>query len=317
MSVCAKPVITPCTDATSSYTQIKFSPDLKKFGMKSLKDSDILGLMHKRVYDIAGANANNGLKVYLNGERIKFDSFKDYIKMFLDTKDHEDLIHEVVNKRWEIGLSRTNGVEDQVSIVNSINTSRGGTHCEYIYGQLSKAIIEHIKKKKKGLHILPSYVKKHMFLFVNCLIENPAFDTQTKTKMTTKVKDFGSACELTHGFIKTVCNSSIVDAIIEYAEFEGNKKNRKSDGKKGLSANIPKYIKANESGKKLSHECTLILTEGDSAKSLVVSSFEFIGNDFWGVYPMKVLPLLNSLIRKKVIDKYKTDFASLFLIAVS
>lgn len=47
-------------------------------------------------------------------------------------------------------------------------------------------------------------VKNHMWLFVNCLIENPSFDSQTKENMTLQQKSFGSTCTLSEKFIKQV-----------------------------------------------------------------------------------------------------------------
>ena len=48
---------------------------------------------------------------------------------------------------------------------------------------------------------------------------------------------------------------------------------------------------ANRAGSKDSPKCTLILTEGDSAKSLAMSGLSVIGRDFYGVYPLKGKPL--------------------------
>lgn len=47
-------------------------------------------------------------------------------------------------------------------------------------------------------------VKNHMWVFVNCLIENPTFDSQTKETMTLQSKSFGSKCELSDKFTKQV-----------------------------------------------------------------------------------------------------------------
>lgn len=47
-------------------------------------------------------------------------------------------------------------------------------------------------------------VKNHMWLFVNCLVENPTFDSQTKENMTLQQKSFGSTCPLSDKFIKQV-----------------------------------------------------------------------------------------------------------------
>ena len=47
-------------------------------------------------------------------------------------------------------------------------------------------------------------IKNHCFVFVNSLIENPTFDSQTKENMTLVQKKFGSKCELTDTFLKSV-----------------------------------------------------------------------------------------------------------------
>ena len=50
---------------------------------------------------------------------------------------------------------------------------------------------------------------------------------------------------------------------------------------------IEKLDDANDAGKRNSEECTLILTEGDSAKSLVMAAIDIIGRDRFGVYPLR------------------------------
>ena len=43
-----------------------------------------------------------------------------------------------------------------------------------------------------------------MWVFVNCLIENPTFDSQTKENMTLQAKSFGSKAVLNEKFILQV-----------------------------------------------------------------------------------------------------------------
>ena len=52
MSQASTPEITPFLGG-SSFTCISFEPDLKRFGMQRL-DTDLVQLMKKRVYDLAG-----------------------------------------------------------------------------------------------------------------------------------------------------------------------------------------------------------------------------------------------------------------------
>jgi DNA topoisomerase-2 len=159
------------------YTQISFKPDLAKFGMEHL-DKDIVALMSKRVYDIAGCNSS--VKVYLNGSLIPIRNFTAYCKLYLP-KDQK-CVFDKINDRWEVCVTHSEGEAEQVSFVNSINTIRGGTHVQTIQDRIAKHIIEQVKKKqKKGPVVKPHQVKQQTWIFVNCLIENPTFDPQTQS----------------------------------------------------------------------------------------------------------------------------------------
>ena len=82
---------------------------------------------------------------------------------------------------------------------------QGGTHINYVVDQVVSKLLEAAKKKNKGgMDLRPMHVKSHLWVFVNCLIENPSFDSQTKENMTLKVKSFGSTCPLSDKFIKAV-----------------------------------------------------------------------------------------------------------------
>lgn len=52
-------------------------------------------------------------------------------------------------------------------------------------------------------------------------------------------------------------------------------------------AGLPKLNDANNAGTKHSADCTLILTEGDSAMSLAVAGLAVIGRDSYGVFPLR------------------------------
>jgi DNA topoisomerase-2 len=198
--------------------------------------------------------------------------------MYLPEENKLPLIHSVVNNRWEVGVSYSDGHADQVSFVNSIATTRGGTHLIYIMDQICKRLVEYISKKYKSLVIKPQYIKNHLFVFINCLIDNPKFDTQTKSCLTTKRSEFGSTCELSDKFIKDICKSSIVENIVLYAQYQSDKGLKKNDGKKQNRINVPKLEDANDAGGKNSSDCTIILTEGIYNKTLY--SFDLLENIF-------------------------------------
>lgn len=64
---------------------------------------------------------------------------------------------------------------------------------------------------------------------------------------------------------------------------------KKNDGKKksGRLVGIPKLEDANEAGGKNASDCTLILTEGDSAKALAMGGLTVVGRDYYGVFPLR------------------------------
>lgn len=71
--------------------------------------------------------------------------------------------------------------------------------------QVVSKLLEAAKKKNKGgMDLKPFHIKNHLWVFVNCLIENPSFDSQTKENMTLKAKSFGSTCQLSDKFFKNV-----------------------------------------------------------------------------------------------------------------
>lgn len=50
---------------------------------------------------------------------------------------------------------------------------------------------------------------------------------------------------------------------------------------------LVKLEDANNAGTKNGSKCTLILTEGDSAKALAVSGLSVVGRDNYGVFPLR------------------------------
>lgn len=178
----------------------------------------------------------------------------------------------------------------QISFVNSIFTSKGGPHVDHIANQVIKHLQASLKKKK--LDVARNVIKNHLFIFVNCLIENPTFDSQTKEGLTLKASLFGSKCELEAGFLKKIDKSDIPAAITQYYRFDQQRKLKgKSGTKKKKLTGIAKLDDANFAGTAKSKDCTLIITEGDSAKSLAMAGLSVVGRDYYGVFPLRGKPL--------------------------
>jgi DNA topoisomerase-2 len=85
-----------------------------------------------------------------------------------------------------------------------------------------------------------------------------------------------------------VVKSGIVESVLSWAKFKAQNELAKTSGsKKSKIKGVPKLEDANDAGTKNSMNCTLILTEGDSAKSLAVSGLGVVGRDHYGVFPLR------------------------------
>ncbi|KAI5176485.1 DNA topoisomerase II, partial [Pancytospora epiphaga] len=273
------------------YTKITFQPDLARFSMDRL-DEDIVALMKRRVYDICGTLRNT--KVYLNDVEIGVKSFKEYVRLYVGQEAEGDskenvIVHHKINERWELGFAVSENQFSQVSFVNSIATTKGGTHVAHVLDQLTELVIEAIKKKEKALDIKSVHVKTSMFLFINCLIENPSFDSQTKENLTLRASSFGSKCSPLDQFVKDIVKKTmLVERVVSFSKAKQSAQLKKTDGTKtSRLTGVPKLEDANNAGTKKSQDCTLILTEGDSAKTLAVSGLGVVGRDLYGVFPLR------------------------------
>ncbi|SPN98603.1 related to DNA topoisomerase II [Cephalotrichum gorgonifer] len=294
MGKISKPKIT--SNKTASFVRITFKPDFKMFNMPDGIDDDLEALVYRRIYDMAGTV--KGVKVYLNGELLKLKDFKSYCELYAKAISLERSAEEGGDpktavfmdkgvRRWEVGFTVSDGAFQQISFVNSIATTTGGTHVSYITDQITNYILAHLNKKRKGHGLKQNHIRNHLFVFINCYIDNPAFTSQTKEQMTTKVSQFGSKCALSEEFLKKIAKSEAIEHIMDFAEKKADKMMAKSDGNKRSRINNAKLVDANLAGTRHGHECTLILTEGDSAKGLAVSGRAILDPDRIGVFPLR------------------------------
>ena len=279
------------------YTQISFIPDYERFGMKNMSD-DIYKLFNRRVID-ACATTPKEVSVFFNGEKLMIKDFEKYCELFLDKKE-QPFVYEASGERWEIVASiSSSGSFEFLSFVNGINTIKGGKHIEYITNMVTKNLVDMTLSKKKKV-VKSQHIKDNLFIFVKALIVNPSFDSQSKETLTTPVAKFGSKCELSDKFYDKLFKIGIVDKALSITEFYDKKKLVKTDGKKLSRIIVPKLDDANFAGTKDSASCTLILTEGDSAKTMAISGLSVIGRDKFGVFPLrgKILNVKDATLQK-------------------
>ena len=276
------------------YVEVSWTPDFTRFGWKENKiPADLLKVVERRVFDLA-MTVGKDVKVTWCDTPIKFRDLSSYSSWYLP-KD-ATLVTEAPQVGWQIAISDSPGDKFfSVSFVNGIWT-RSGKHVDEITNQVVSHICDYLATKKK-IKVKPGMVKDSLAIFINCFVENPSFSSQTKEVMTSKV-----SCKLDEAFLKKiVAKLNIVTKVLEQQNIKDNKENSKTDGKKSSKiTGIPKLDDAVYAGTMKSQECSLILTEGDSAKAMALSGLSQEQRKYFGIYPLrgKVLNVKDSSVRK-------------------
>ena len=284
MTVVNKPKIAACKG--KSYVSVSWTPDFGRFGLADI-NADLVGVFRRRASDLAMTVGKDVKVHWKHGEEktlIKCRDLAAYAGEFVTTP-----VAAHTSDRWNVVVADTpiDGFL-QVSFVNGIWTSKGGTHVDYIVNQVVGNIVEYLETKKK-LKVKPSLVKENIAVWVTAVIENPAFSSQTKEALTTKSTAFGSTCKLPEEFFKKLRSKlELVDKLVVAQKEKDEKENKKSDGRKSSKIyGIPKLDDAALAGTAKSAECTLILTEGDSAKAMALSGLTKAQRQTFGVFPLR------------------------------
>jgi DNA topoisomerase-2 len=304
------PVITKAA-GQKPYTKVTFKPDYRRLHTQGLTQ-DMLALLKKRVYDIGAVTDHSikKIKVGYNTTTVPVKNFQQYIDLYIGTKDQAKRVYEQPDERWEyaVALSPTHEFI-QVSFVNGIVTNKGGKHVDYITGQIVRKLCDYIEKKKK-IKVNAASIKEQIILFLRCDIENPAFDSQTKDFMNTPSAKFGSSCVVSDSFIEKVAKMGVMDVAMSLTEAKENKQAKKTDGSKTKTIRgIANFIDANYSGTVQSKDCILILCEGLSAMSGIVSGLSSNDRNTIGIYPLKgkLLNVRGTAVKKIAENKEITD----------
>ena len=266
-----------------SLVSVSWIPDFARFGMANITE-EMQHLIERRVYDLA-MTLGKEVKVSWNGTPVKCKNLTEYAKAF----GCDPVVYESPNERWHIAVTDSpTDKQFSMSFVNGIWTSKGGTHVDAVFSQVVNHVVEYLETKKK-IKVKPGLVRDNLAVFVTAMIENPSFTSQTKETLTTKQSAFGSSPKLSEDTLKKIVSKlSLVTTIMEAQSARDAKDNSKTDGKKqSRITGIPKLDDAVLAGTKDSAKCTLILTEGDSAKAMALSGLSQEQRKTFGVYPLK------------------------------
>jgi DNA topoisomerase II len=291
MSKIGEPKITSCKQ--KPCVEIAWVPDLEKFGWKDSIPTELLEVLQRRVFDLA-MTVGRDVRVTWCDTPLKFRDLASYASWYLE--NNTPIVADTPQMGWQLAIA--DSPTDKffsVSFVNGIWT-RSGKHVDEITNQLVAHLTNYLEAKKK-IKVRPSLIKDSLAVFIHCSVENPSFSSQTKEVMTTKV-----SCKLSDDFMKKIISKlNIVDKIMESQTAKDAKEMKKTDGKKQSKiTGIPKLDDAVYAGTMKSHECTLILTEGDSAKAMALSGLSQDQRKYYGVFPLrgKLLNVKDTSVKK-------------------
>lgn len=290
MSKCEKPSIR--ADKGKGFVKVTYTPDLNRFiGFDS---SDMINVLKSRTYELA-AVCGKDVKVSWNGSVVASNTFEKFVRLFL-SEGSSSLVYEACGSRWEVAAVLTRNLYSEesagsdegarsVSFVNGINTAKGGKHVDAVVRSILGDFCEAATKKK--VPVKPGQIRDAVVFFVNATIVNPSFDSQTKESLTTPSAKFGSVFKsekLVDGLMKI----GLLEEAQHALEAKSAKDAKKTDGSKRKTLRgFPKLEDALWAGAARSSECTLILTEGDSAATSAISGLNIVGRERYGVFPLK------------------------------
>ncbi len=304
LSEIGAPVIKPIKRALKSGTTfIEFEPEFARFGLTEFP-SYMAAVLKKRAYDLSILVPS--IKIYFNGKALTKRTFKNYITLCLSGQKYA--LFE--SARWKIALTTAENGFYCLSLANGIQTLQGGIHVTEAIEKIITGIQQLLKEKKKPT-IHARILKEYISLFVSTELLNPEFIGQVKESLC-KGK-FLEQLHLTPEFIETAYKLIAPRAIERTAAMQEHKKRREiqklvseSNGipRATIIRGVPELSDANWAGTRKSDKCILIICEGESASSGVLSGLSSDARNVYGVYPIRG-KLINP--RDKSADKIAKD----------
>jgi DNA topoisomerase II len=294
MSRCDKPSIRKDTAAnTKGFVRITYKPDLSRF--IGFQQEEMVNVLQTRTWELA-ALCGKDVKVTWNGTTVAANTFEKFVKLFLRDGAAAGIVYEACGPRWEVAaiLARSlyeeeSTAEDSaraVSFVNGINTRKGGKHVDTVVRHVLGDFCEAAAKKK--VPVKPGQIRDSVVFFVNATIVNPSFDSQTKETLTTPANKFGSVFKTEGKLVEGLMKIGLLEEAQAALEAKQAKEAKKTDGsKKKTLRGFPKLEDALWAGTARSSECTLILTEGDSAATSAITGLNVVGRERFGVFPLR------------------------------
>ncbi len=290
-------------------TKVTFTADETIFKNYKFRNDYIVRMLKNYCY------LNKGLTIIYNGEKfVSENGLKDLLQ---ETITEEDMIYPIIHLSGndiEIALthSKTQYSEEYYSFVNGQNTTQGGTHLTAFKEAIVRTIKEFYNKNFEA-----SDIRKSIVSAISLKVEEPVFESQTKTKLgsTDMGPDLPTVRTFVNDFIKTNLdnflhkNPEVADALLrkilqaerERKELSGIRKLAKDRAKKASLHNKKLRdcrVHLTDAKNPRSLESTLFITEGNSASGSITKSRDV---NTQAVFSLRGKPLNTYGMTKKIV----------------
>ena len=263
------------------FTKTTFELDFSRFDTQNrFYTEEFVEILHKRCIDAAVANP--GIEVIFNvydktfsnieySETWKFDKFDEYIDLYSEYANNNNFTKDLIyfgDSQKKVWISPCGNLN--IGFVNGAECSKG-THIRAVRNEINQSINEYLLKKEKidvGTRGIDS--KYSMFIIID--VVNPAYNSQTKSELTTPISKFTrdeSKFEVPKKFLDEINKSEIINTVLDWykqkSAAEDAKIIRQLNRQSGKGLKRPdKYITCSS---KIKKNRQLWIFEGDSAKS--------------------------------------------------
>ena len=295
-----------CASNEKNGTETSFIPDKELFVNYNFLDDYIVPMLKNYTY------LNRGLTIVYNGEQYQSkNGLLDLLNENMSTEGIYPIIH-LVGQDVEIAMTHNNKFsEEYYSFVNGQHTTQGGTHLMAFREALIKTVRDFYKKEFDV-----NDIKASIAAAVSIKVEEPVFESQTKTKLGSK--NMSPNGESIRNFMMNFVTRELDNylhknpetAQILLKKIQDNERDRKAiSGIQKIARERAKKVNLhnrklrdcnvhfNTSDKRKS-ESTIFITEGDSASGSITTSRDV---NTQAVFSLRGKPLNCFGLTKKVV----------------
>ena len=306
------------TKIKTGKVSVQFLPDYERLGLRWSARSHAASILRRHLLTRAvevQVCIRKGVKVQFeatgvtNAQLQKCTTAKDLCALMFPGAE----VLQTDGDNYAVAVVLHEEPKDQSSLafVNGIRCP-GGTHVKHVQDKINALLMEGARShtKRPEMPVRPQQAREMYAFVLVCTVINPVFTSQDKSTLSTPVRSFGgSPLVFPAAFEKKIRTSGSAQQLGILCQNRENSLLSKSTTTKGSGSRkvpqVDKYDTALYAGSNKSKECTLILTEGDSAKALAVAGVSVVGRERYGIFPLRGVPLncRNTALKKALENK--------------